>query len=52
MNLRMKMGFAQTEMFTDRPNRISLFAKVFRQTAKKASLQHLFKIAGVYVVFL
>ncbi len=38
------MGLAKTEMFTDRQNEISLFAKVFGHPARVAILEHLFKI--------
>ena len=37
------MGLAKTEIFTDRQNKISLFAKVFAHPARVAILQHLFK---------
>lgn len=38
------MGLAKTEMFTDKQNEISLFAKAFGHPARVAILQHLFKI--------
>lgn len=38
------MGLAKTEMFTDKQNEISLFAKVFGHPARVAILEHLFKI--------
>jgi|TARA_B100000378_G_scaffold175593_1_gene141651 DNA-binding transcriptional ArsR family regulator len=41
---RIKMGLAKTEMFTDKQNEISLFAKVFGHPARVAILEHLFKI--------
>lgn len=38
------MGLAKTEMFTDKQNKISMFAKAFGHPARVAILQHLFKI--------
>lgn len=38
------MGLAKTEMFTNKQNEISLFAKAFGHPARVAILQHLFKI--------
>lgn len=38
------MGLAKTEMFSDKQNEISLFAKAFGHPARVAILQHLFKI--------
>lgn len=38
------MGLAKTEMFTDKQNEISLFAKVFGHPARVAILEHLFRI--------
>jgi len=38
------MGLAKTEMFTDKQNEISLFAKVFGHPARVVILEHLFKI--------
>ncbi|MGO3181940.1 MAG: ArsR/SmtB family transcription factor [Aequorivita sp.] len=38
------MGLAKTEIFNDKQNEISRFAKVFGHPARVAILQHLFKI--------
>lgn len=38
------MGLAKTEMFSDKQNTISSFAKAFGHPARVAILQHLFKI--------
>jgi len=38
------MGLAKTEIFTDKQNQISIFAKAFGHPARVAILQHLFKI--------
>lgn len=38
------MGLTKTEMFTDKQNKISLFAKVFGHPARVSILQYLFKI--------
>jgi DNA-binding transcriptional ArsR family regulator len=38
------MGLAKTEIFTDRQNEISVFAKAFGHPARVAILDHLFKI--------
>ena len=40
------MGLAKSEIFTDRQNAISTFAKAFGHPARVAILQHLFKIKG------
>lgn len=37
------MGLTKTEMFTEKQNEISLFAKVLGHPARVAILQHLFK---------
>ena len=38
------MGLAKTEMFTDKQNEISLFAKVFGHPPSVAIIEHLHKI--------
>ncbi len=38
------MGLAKSEIFTDKQNKIALFAKVFGHPARVAILEHLFKI--------
>ncbi|MEH6656265.1 ArsR/SmtB family transcription factor [Leeuwenhoekiella marinoflava] len=38
------MGLAKTEIFTDKQNQVSIFAKAFGHPARVAILQHLFKI--------
>lgn len=38
------MGLVKSEIFTDRQNEISTFAKAFGHPARVAILQHLFKI--------
>ena len=38
------MGLATTEIFTDKQNQVSIFAKAFGHPARVAILQHLFKI--------
>lgn len=38
------MGIAKSEIFTDKQNEISSFAKVFGHPARVAILEHLFKI--------
>ena len=38
------MGLAKTEIFTDKQNKIALFAKVFGHPARVAILQQLFKL--------
>ncbi len=38
------MGLAKTEIFTEKQNKIALFAKAFSHPARVAILQHLFKI--------
>ncbi|SFW54723.1 transcriptional regulator, ArsR family [Sinomicrobium oceani] len=38
------MGITKSEIFTDRQNRIAMFAKVFGHPARVAILEHLFKI--------
>ena len=38
------MGLAKSEIFTDKQNEISTFAKAFGHPARVAILQHLFKI--------
>ncbi|MGY8913569.1 MAG: ArsR/SmtB family transcription factor [Flavobacteriales bacterium] len=42
------MGLAKTEMFTDKQNQISVFAKAFGHPARVAILQHLFKIDACF----
>lgn len=38
------MGITKTEIFTERQNRIAVFAKAFGHPARVAILQHLFRI--------
>ncbi len=42
------MGLAKTDMFTDKQNQISVFAKAFGHPARVAILQHLFQIDACF----
>ncbi len=42
------MGLSKTEIFTDKQNRIALFAKAFAHPARVAILQQLFKLDACF----